>query len=163
MPRPKRRYWLLKSEPGAFSFDDLLAAKGRRTLWDGVRNYQARNLLRGELHRGDGVLFYHSNASPPGVAGVAVVVREGYPDPTQFDPGDPHHDPRSDPDDPRWFAVDIEARAPMARFVSLAELKAHWALGNMALVQRGQRLSVQPVSAAEWRVILGLGGVDPGL
>lgn len=155
----KRRYWLLKSEPDVFSFDDLLAAKGRRTGWDGVRNYRARNFLRDELKVGDGVLFYHSNAKPPGVAGVAEVVREGYPDPTQFDPADPHFDPKSDPDAPRWFQVDVRAVTPLERPVSLEDLKANPKLAGMAVVQRGQRLSVQPVTAAEWRDVLRMGGV----
>ena len=156
---PRRRYWLLKSEPDVFSFEDLLAAEGRRTHWDGVRNYQARNLLRDELAKGDGVLFYHSNARPPGVAGVAQVVRPGYPDFTQFDPADPHHDPQADPDDPRWYAVDVRAVAPLRTFVSIADLKANPRLASMAVVQRGQRLSVQPVTAAEWREVLRMGGM----
>lgn len=103
--RTKPRHWLVKSEPDVFSFADLEAAPLSTTLWDGVRNYQARNTMRDDMHMGDLVLYYHSNAKPPGVAGVAEVVREGYPDPTQFDPADSHHDPGSDPDDPRWIAV----------------------------------------------------------
>jgi predicted RNA-binding protein with PUA-like domain len=155
---PTRRYWLLKSEPGSFSFEDLLAAPGQTTLWDGVRNYQARNMLRDDLRPGDGVLFYHSNANPPGVAGVAEVLRAGYPDPTQFDPSDPHFDPRSDPDDPRWFVVDVRARGAFAELLPLEALRGASRLSGMALLQRGQRLSVQPVSAAEWREVLRMGG-----
>ena len=158
---PKRRYWLLKSEPHAFSFDDLLSAEGRRTAWDGVRNYTARNTLRDDMKVGDGVLFYHSNTKPPGIAGVAKVVREGYPDPTQFDPDDAHYDPKASKDDPRWMMVDIQAVRALARYVELDELRAAPGLANMALVQRGQRLSVQPVRAAEWRQVLKLGGLSP--
>ncbi len=155
------KYWLLKSEPDVFSFDHLWKAKGKRTLWDGVRNYTARNFLRDSMKKGDGVLFYHSNAKPPGVAGVAEVVREGYPDPTQFDPADSHHDPSSKPEDPRWYVVDIKAKRRLPRFVPLDELKAASKLKEMALVQRGQRLSVQPVRAAEWREVLRMGGLEP--
>ncbi len=158
----KRSYWLLKSEPDLFSFEDLWNSKGRRTHWDGVRNYTARNFMRDEMKVGDGVLFYHSNAKPPGVAGVAEVVREGYPDFTQFDPEDAHFDPKADPDAPRWYMVDIRARAGARSFVPLADLKANPRLAKMALVQRGQRLSVQPVTPAEWREVLRMAGLkDP--
>jgi predicted RNA-binding protein with PUA-like domain len=149
----------MKSEPEVFSFDDLMAAKGRRTFWDGVRNYQARNLMRDELMPGDRVLFYHSNADPTGVAGVCAVVGAAAPDPTQFEPADPHHDPRSDPDAPTWVGVTVKALAPLPRFVTLAQLKAEPRLAGMACLQRGNRLSVQPVKAAEWRVVLALGGL----
>ena len=152
------RHWLLKSEPEVFSFDDLMRAPQRTTSWGGVRNYQARNLLRDELARGDVVLFYHSSCEPSGVAGVARVVRPGYPDPTQFDPRDPGHDPASERTAPRWFAVDIEARGPLPRFVPLAALRAEARLAGMVLLQRGSRLSVQPVTAAEARIVLSMGG-----
>jgi len=154
----RRRYWLMKSEPDAFSFADLTAARGRWTCWDGVRNFQARNLMRDEMQIGDGVLYYHSNAKPPGVAGLAEVVREAYPDPTQFDPKDGHFDPKSDPDDPRWLMVDIRAVGPVPSFVSLEALKAEPKLEGMMVTRRGARLSVQPVTAAEWRTVLALGG-----
>lgn len=157
---PRRRYWLLKSEPSTFSFDDLLAAPGRRTHWDGVRNYQARNLLRDDLAQGDGVLFYHSNADPTAVVGVAEVVRAGYPDFTQFDEQGSHYDAGAREDDPRWFMVDIRGVAVMPQPVTLADLKKRPKLAQMALVQRGQRLSVQPVAAAEWREVLRLGGLS---
>lgn len=156
---PKRRYWLLKSEPHVFSFEHLWKAKGRRTCWDGVRNYTARNFMRDEMKVGDGVLYYHSNATPPGVAGVAQVVREGYPDHTQFDPNDGHFDPKADPDAPRWMMVDIKGIKKAASFVPLEELKANPKLAEMAVVQRGQRLSVQPVTAAEWREVLRMAGL----
>jgi predicted RNA-binding protein with PUA-like domain len=148
------RYWLMKSEPDVFSIDDLAKARARTTRWDGVRNYQARNLLRDEIKVGDGVLFYHSSADPPAVAGTARVVRAGYPDPTQFDPSDSHHDPDSVRDDPRWYAVDIQYESKLARPVPLAELRAAPALSEMVLLKRGSRLSVQPVTAAEWKQIL---------
>ena len=159
MPKRARRYWLMKSEPQVFSFEDLSAAEGRRTCWDGVRNYRARNFMRDDMKLGDGVLFYHSNAKPPGVAGVCEVVREAYADHTQFDPGDAHHDPGSDPADPRWMMVDIRAVRALERFLALDDLRGESGLAGMALLQRGQRLSVQPVTAAEWRMVLRLGGL----
>jgi predicted RNA-binding protein with PUA-like domain len=151
------RYWLLKSEPEAFSIDDLARGKNKTTRWDGVRNYQARNFLRDEIAVGDGILFYHSNADPPAVAGTARVVRAGYPDPTQFDARDGHHDPGSSQDAPRWFAVDIAFEAKLPRPVTLPELRADPALAEMVLLRKGSRLSVQPVSAAEWKRIAQLG------
>jgi len=152
-------HWLIKSEPDEFSFDDLWQAKGRRTMWDGVRNYQARNYLRDGMKVGDQVLYYHSNADPAGVVGVAEVVREAYPDPTQFEPGHPHEDPKSEREAPRWVAVDVRALQRLPRVVTLADLKAEPALAGMAVVQRGSRLSVTPVTAREWAVVLALGGV----
>ncbi len=155
---PKRRYWLVKSEPDVFSFADLEAAPDATTLWDGVRNYQARNLMRDDMKAGDLVLYYHSNTKPPGVVGVAEVVREGYPDPTQFDPKAPYFDPKSKPDEPRWVAVDVRARLQLSEYVPIDALKANAKLADMAAVQRGQRLSVQPVTAAEFREVLRMGG-----
>jgi predicted RNA-binding protein with PUA-like domain len=149
----------MKSEPDVFSFDDLWKAKGRRTHWDGVRNYQARNFMRDEMRVGDGVLYYHSNAKPPGVAGIAEVASEAYPDPTQFDPADAHFDPGSSLDDPRWWLVDVVAVTRFDELVSLDALKAEPALSQMAVTQRGSRLSVQPVTAAEWRVVLRMAGI----
>jgi|SRR4051795_4962258 predicted RNA-binding protein with PUA-like domain len=151
------RYWLMKSEPNVFSIDDLGRAKNGTTRWDGVRNYQARNFLRDEIAVGDGVLFYHSSAEPPAVAGTARVVRAGYPDPTQFDARDGHHDPDSSKDDPRWYAVDIQFDAKFNRPVTLAELRGEKALADMVLLRRGSRLSVQPVTPAEWKHIVKLG------
>ncbi|MEM9802370.1 MAG: EVE domain-containing protein [Planctomycetota bacterium] len=155
----RRSYWLVKSEPDEFSYADLVAAKDQTTFWDGVRNYQARNTLRDDMKRGDLVLYYHSNAKPPGVVGVAEVVREGYPDHTQFDPKDAHYDEKSREDDPRWFMVDLRARAELDRYVPIDELKGNPKLSEMAVVQRGQRLSVQPVTAAEFREVLRMGGL----
>jgi predicted RNA-binding protein with PUA-like domain len=151
-----RRYWLMKSEPEVFSIQDLARAPKKTTFWDGVRNYQARNFLRDEIKVGDGVLFYHSNAAPPGVAGTATVVREGRPDPTQFDPKDDHHDPDSPEDAPRWFGVDVQLEAIFPRFVGLDDLKATAGLEDMVLLKRS-RLSVQPVTAEQWKIITRLG------
>ena len=153
-----RRYWLFKSEPDSYGFDHFV--RDGRTFWNGVRNYQARNLLRDEIHTDDGVLFYHSNADPMAVVGIARVVRDGYPDHTAFDPKSPYHDPDSDPDQPRWFMVDIECVAPCQAPVTREQLKAVPELADMMLLRRGSRLSVQPVSEAEWRSILALGGVE---
>ena len=150
-----RRYWLFKSEPGSYDWDTFV--RDRRTFWSGVRNYQARNLLRDEIHVGDGVLFYHSNADPMAVVGIAKVVREGYPDPTAFDAGSPYHDPKSRPDAPTWFVVDIECVQAMVAPVTRERLQREAPLADMVLLQRGSRLSVQPVTAGEWRTILKLG------
>ena len=151
-----RRYWLLKSEPEVFSIHHLAKVAKKTTFWDGVRNYQARNLLRDEIKLGDGVLFYHSNADPPAVAGTAVVVAEGAPDPSQFDPADDHHDPGAKPDDPRWYGVTIQLEQIFARPVGLDTIRATPALAKMVLLQRS-RLSVQPVTADEWKTIVALG------
>ena len=156
---PKRSYWLVKSEPDVFSYAALVASKNSTTLWDGVRNYQARNTLRDDMKSGDLVLYYHSNTKPPGITGVAEVVREGYPDPTQFDPNDSHFDPKTKQEDPRWYVVDIKARRELAHYVSIDDLKENPKLVDMAVTQRGQRLSVQPVTAAEFREVLKMGGV----
>jgi predicted RNA-binding protein with PUA-like domain len=150
-------YWLLKTEPETFSFDDLLRAPRRTSGWDGVRNYQARNFLRDGMKKGDQVLIYHSNAEPPAVVGVAEVVREGYPDPTQFDPRDDHYDPASKREDPRWYQVDVKAVRKFGRPVSLPEIRETKALSRLPLVQRGQRLSVQPVGPAEFALIVRMG------
>lgn len=160
MPKPKRRYWLLKSEPETYSIDDLLEEPTGKTMWDGVRNYQSRNTMRDDMSVGDRVIFYHSNAKPPGVAGFAEVASEAYADPTQFDPEDSHFDPKSDPDDPRWMLVDVAGLCKAPSFVSLNELKAHPKLQSMVVTQRGSRLSVQPVTAPQWRVVVGLTGAD---
>jgi len=151
-----KRYWLFKSEADVFSIDDLAAAKDGTTYWDGVRNYQARNLLRDEIRKGDLVLYYHSNSKPTGVAGVARVVRNAYPDPTQFDPRSEYHDPKSPPDDPRWLVVDVKFVRKLPRVIELSELKAHPALADMMVTQRGARLSVQPVTKAEYDAVLAM-------
>ena len=152
---PARQYWLVKSEPEVFSFDDLLAAPDRTIHWDGVRNFAARNHLRA-MKKGDRVLFYHSSTKPTAVVGVAEVVREAYPDATALDKKDPHFDPKSDPDDPTWFMVDIRALEKFKRPVGLDEIKTIKELAKMALIRLG-RLSVQPVTAEEFEVVTRLG------
>lgn len=154
-----QRYWLFKSEPTVFSFDDLLAAPRKTTAWEGVRNYQARNRLRDDVKQGDGVLFYHSSCPVPGVAGLATVAREAYPDPSQFDPTSDYHDPKADPAEPRWLLVDVRAERKLPELVSLEQIKATLALAKMDLLRRGNRLSIQPVSATEWKAVLKLGGL----
>jgi len=153
--------WLFKSEPESFSWDDLLAAPGRRTFWDGVRNYQARNLLRDEMKKGDGVLFYHSSTAVPAVMGVATIVQGGSPDPTQFDPRSRYHDPKSTREEPRWYGVEIRAVKAFREPVPLSVLRTTGGLEGMKLLQRGMRLSVQPVTRKEWDIVLRLGGLDP--
>ena len=145
-------YWLVKSEPSAFSFSDLLARPDRTTYWDGVRNFAARGHLRA-MKQGDRVFFYHSNAEPSAIVGIAEVAREAYPDSTAFDAADPHYDPKSNPDAPTWFMVDIRGIEPLPRPVSLEEIKKTKALASMALVRLG-RLSVQPVTPKEWETVL---------
>ena len=149
------QYWLVKSEPEAFSIDDLARASKQTTGWDGVRNYQARNFMR-NMNVGDEVLFYHSNADPPAVAGIAQVVRTAYPDPTQFDPRDTHFDANSDPEEPRWDMVDIRLIRRFKTPLSLERLRQEPQLKEMELLRKGSRLSVQPVRKKEWEVILRL-------
>ena len=149
------RHWLVKSEPEVFSIDDL--AKRKSTFWDGVRNYQARNLLRDEMKPGDLVLFYHSNAKPPAVAGVAEVAKAARPDPTQFDKTSEYFDAGATTATPRWYGVDIKFRSKFKKLVSLPAVKSDPALANMVLVNRS-RLSVQPVTEAEYTTIVELGG-----
>lgn len=148
-------YWLMKSEPEAFSIDDLARAPRKTTCWDGVRNYQARNMLRDEMKKGDLAFFYHSNCEVPGIVGTVEIVREGYPDHTAFDPDDHHFDPKSDPENPRWFMVDVKLRKKFPRVVSLRELKtyADRELHDFRLLAKGNRLSVMPVTATQWRFI----------
>jgi len=154
------RYWLVKSEPDVFSFADLQAAPKKTTHWDGVRNYQARNTLRDEMKRGDRCFYYHSNAEPSGIAGICEVVREGYPDHTAFDKKDPHYDPKSKADAPTWYMVDVKAVRPFPRLISLGELREVTALKGMVLLQKGSRLSVQPVTKKEWETICAMAGVS---
>ena len=153
------RHWLMKSEPDDYSFDDLL--RDGRTMWDGVRNYQARNFMRDDMQVGDQVLFYHSNIKPPGVVGLCEVVSEPYPDHTQFDPASKYHDPKSDPENPRWILVDVAPMKALPRFLPLQELRDTESLADMALLQRGQRLSVQPVTASEFKEVVRLSSRQP--
>ena len=153
LPRYLARYWLMKSEPADCSIDDALAAPGATVPWTGVRNYQARNFMRDEMRVGDGVLFYHSSCPEPGIAGIARVASGVRADPTQFDPASPYYDPKSTPEQPRWLLLDVQALRK-TRLVSLAELRAHPALGEMRVLQRGSRLSITPVQAREWTIIL---------
>jgi predicted RNA-binding protein with PUA-like domain len=152
----------MKSEPDAFGIDDLAARPGQTEPWDGVRNYQARNMMRDEMKCGDTVLFYHSNTQEPGIVGIAEVVREGYPDHTAFDPDAKYYDPKSDPDEPRWFMVDLRYVRHLRRTITLTELKAVAAddpdgpLAGLQLVRRGNRLSIMPVTDAQWELILAL-------
>ena len=150
------RCWLVKSEPDVFSIDDLAKAKNQTTHWDGVRNYQARNTLRDSMKLSDLVLFYHSNATPPAIVGVARVVKEGYPDHTAFDPKDDHYDPKSKKDNPTWYMVDIQFEQKFAEPLTLPMLKAEFSLEGMELVRRGSRLSVQPVRPHEFEIVLQL-------
>ena len=149
-------YWLFKSEPTSYSFADLMAEPDQTTGWDGVRNHQARNFLRDQVALGDGVLVYHSNADPPGIAGIAEVVRPGHPDPTAFDPDDSHFDPKSDPANPTWFQVAIKAVRAIDPPLGLPALHAVPELAGMEVLRKGSRLSIQPVSAAHWKIVMKL-------
>lgn len=155
-------YWLFKSEPEAFSFADLLAEPDQTTGWDGVRNYQARNFLRDSIKVGDGVLFYHSSADPPCIAGIAKVVRAGLPDPTAFDPKSDQHDPKSDPASPTWYQVAIQAVKSIDPPLGLPRLKEIPELAGMELLRKGSRLSIQPVTGPEWKAIMALAGGKAG-
>ena len=152
------RYWLMKSEPTAFSVEDLERAKKHTTSWDGVRNYQARNMLRDDMKKGDQVFLYYSSTDVPGIVAIMKVVKEGYPDPTAFDRKHDHYDPDSDPTEPRWFMVDVQLEQRLARVITLDELRKHATkeLKNMVLLRRGNRLSITPVEPAEWNFILSL-------
>lgn len=149
-------YWLMKSEPEEFSIDDLQQRPKKTEPWDGVRNYQARNMMRDEMKKGDLAFFYHSNCEVPGIVGIMQICKEGYPDPTAFDPEDKHYDPKSDPDNPRWFHVDVKYKRKFKRTISLAELRDCKPLKDMKILQKGNRLSVTPVSKKEWDYILKL-------
>jgi predicted RNA-binding protein with PUA-like domain len=150
--------WLMKSEPEAFSIDDLAAAPRKTTCWDGVRNFQARNFMRDQMQRGDRAFYYHSSCAEPAIVGIVEVVKTGYPDHTAFDPDDPHYDADSDRENPRWYMVDVRLERKLARPVTLAQLREHAAgeLRGLALLQRGNRLSITPVSESHWNFILSL-------
>ncbi|MBV8743015.1 MAG: EVE domain-containing protein [Sinobacteraceae bacterium] len=152
------RYWLMKTEPSTFGIDELAAAPRRTTSWDGVRNFQARNMLRDEMSRGDEAFLYHSSCDEPGIVAVMQIVRAGYPDATAFDRKDHHFDADSDPAAPRWFTVDVRLKRRLARVITLPELRKHAAkeLQGMVLLRAGNRLSVTPVEPAHWKFILSL-------
>ncbi|WP_126452780.1 EVE domain-containing protein [Sulfuriflexus mobilis] len=148
------KYWIMKSEPDVFGIEHLKSRPRKTEAWDGVRNYQARNMLRDEMKKGDQVFFYHSNCVEPGIVGIMEVVKEGYVDHTAFDPRQKYFDPKSNPAKPRWYMVDVRYKRKLKRTITLAEIKTEKTLKNMKLVQRGNRLSIMPVSKAEWHHIL---------
>lgn len=152
------RYWLMKSEPGEFSIDDLASRPERTEHWDGIRNYQARNFMRDEMEKDDRALFYHSSCDEPAIVGIVRITREAYPDHTAFDPGDRHFDPKSDPYDPRWLMVDVTLERKMRRPITLIEMREHAQreLKNFLLLKRGNRLSIFPVDKKHWDFILSL-------
>ena len=154
-------YWLMKSEPAEFSIDDLVRAPGKSTPWFGVRNYQARNYMRDAMRVGDGVLFYHSSCEVPGIAGLARVASGPYPDETQFDRTSPYFDPKSTRESPRWLLVDVKLEKK-TRLLSLEELRGRPDLADMAVLRRGNRLSITPVTAGEWKIITKLLARDAG-
>lgn len=147
-------YWLMKSEPNTFSIDDLV--KHKTTCWDGTRNYQVRNWLRGEFKVGDQAFFYHSSCEVPGIVGTMEIIKAGYPDPTAFNPDDDHYDPKSNPKNPRWYCVDVRLMQKFKRIITLAEIRQHSVLQEMLLLQKGNRLSITPVTIKEWEAILAL-------
>jgi predicted RNA-binding protein with PUA-like domain len=149
-------YWLMKSEPSVFSIDDLQNKPNQTYCWDGVRNYQARNMMRDAMKVGDLSFFYHSNCVEPGIVGIMEIVKESYPDFSAFDPNSNYFDPKSSIEQPRWFMVDIKFVSKLSRTITLKELKALAELSDLALVRRGNRLSIMPVSAQQWDFILGL-------
>jgi len=151
-------YWLMKTEPSTFGVDDLAAKPKKTAMWDGVRNYQARNMLRDDFKKGDQAFLYHSSCEVPGVAGIVEVVRTAYPDPTAFDKKHDHYDQGSDPKNPRWVVVDVQLKRRLKRVITLDELRKHEtrALDGMLLLKRGNRRSITPLSAAHWKFILTL-------
>jgi predicted RNA-binding protein with PUA-like domain len=150
------RYWLMKSEPDVFSIDDLMQRPGGIEPWEGVRNYQARNMLRDDIKKGDLAFFYHSSCAIPAIVGIIEVVKEGYPDPTAFIPRHKYYDPKSKPGNPIWYLVDVKFRRKLKRVITLTEIREQRPLQNMQLLQKGNRLSVMPVTKKEWDYILGL-------
>lgn len=150
------RYWLFKSEPETFSIDHLSKRPKQTEHWDGVRNYQVRNMLRDEIKKGDRVFFYHSSCTPPGIAGVAEVVKDGYPDYFAWDPRSKYFDPKSSPENPRWFMVDVKLIEKFPRLITLEEMKRQAKLKNMLIMRKGNRLSITPVTKDEWDAIIAL-------
>jgi len=146
-------HWLMKSEPDVFGIEDLVRRPNKTEPWDGVRNYQARNMMRDDMKKGDLAFLYHSNCKEPGIAGIMKIVREGYPDHTAFDAKQKYFDPKSDPDNPRWYMVDVRHVRTLKRIITLTELKTHDELSELPLVRRGNRLSVMPISKTHWDFI----------
>ena len=151
-------YWLFKSEPDAFSIDDLKAMKGKKDHWDGIRNYQARNLMRDDMKKGDLGFFYHSSCKVPGIVGIVEVVREAYPDFTALDPESKYHDPKESEDSPRWVMVDVKFKRKFDKVLTLEFLRTVDELSDMVLLRKGSRLSIQPVTPEQWSLVLGLLG-----
>ena len=149
-------HWLMKSEPDVFGIEDLVKRPGKTEPWDGVRNYQARNMMRDDMKKGDLAFIYHSNCKQPGIAGIMKIVREGYPDHTAFDAKEKYFDPKSDPENPRWYMVDVRHVRTLKRIITLTELKTHDELSELLLVRRGNRLSVMPINKTHWDFILSL-------
>lgn len=149
------QYWLMKSEPDDVSIDDLMASPRHTTAWYGVRNYQARNFMRDAMQQGDGVLFYHSSCAEPGIAGLAEIVSGPYPDASQFDPQSHYHDPKATPEQPRWISIDVQGKQK-TRLLPLAEMRTIAALEDMLVLKKGSRLSITPVTPAQWRAIVKL-------
>ncbi len=160
--RKTPNYWLFKSEADCYSIDDLAREKNKTTFWDGVRNYQARNMLRDDVQPGDKVAFYHSNSDPLAIVGICEVVKGAYPDHTAFDPNEKHYDPKSKPDNPSWFMVDIKLISKFKEPVTREQIKTIPELADMVIMQKGSRLSVTPVTPDEWKVICRLGGIEEG-
>lgn len=150
------QYWLFKSEPSAFNIDDLANCPKQTTHWDGIRNYQVRNLLRDNIKIGDQAFFYHSNAAPPGIVGIMEIVKPGYPDSSAWNKNDDHYDPKSSVQNPRWYMVDVRFKKKFKRIVTLDELKKHAQLKNMQVARPGNRLSITPVTPEEWQLILAI-------
>lgn len=147
-------YWLLKSEPDTFGIEHLEKSTNQMTAWEGVRNYQARNMLRDEIHKGDRAFFYHSSCKEPGIAGIVEVIKDGYPDDTAFDPASPYYDAKSTPENPRWYRVDVKLIKKLDPIIPLYLLRQNPVLKSMTLLRKGNRLSVLPISEKEWQAIL---------
>ena len=151
------KYWLMKSEPDVFGINDLMKRPKKTEHWDGIRNYQARNMIRDEMQKGDQAFFYHSNAKQIGIVGIMSICREAYPDYTAFDPDSKYYDPKSNPDNPRWFMIDVKHVRKFKNIITLDTLKQHAdQLGDIALLKRGNRLSINPVTKKQWNYILKL-------
>ena len=155
------KYWLMKSEPDVFGIDDLARCPGKTEHWDGIRNYQVRNMMRDEMKKGDEALFYHSNCKEPGIVGIMKVAKEAYPDFTAFEPKSKYYDPKSDPQNPRWLMVDMKLVRKFKRNITLQELKNSKSLAEMLILRRGNRLSVTPITKKQWDYILKLENKTP--